>query len=119
MADLNKSPYFSDYDPQRNHHQVIYVAGHPIQARELNNQQAYEHAQRKHFAGHIFKDGSRVSGGNVQAITREYIRFATNDAAGAKFIPSAMPKSAKLIGKSSGVEAIMLNAIDGDDDHNE
>nr|DAY41096.1 MAG TPA: protein of unknown function (DUF4815) [Caudoviricetes sp.] len=115
MADLNKSPYFSDYDPQNNHHQVVYVAGHPIQARELNNQQAYEHAQRKHFAGHIFKDGSRVSGGNVQAITREYIRFATNDAAGAKFVPSAMPKSAKLIGKSSGVEAIMLNAIDGDD----
>lgn len=116
MVDINRSPYFDDFDASKNHKQVLFVAGHPVQARELNNIQSAQHNQMKNFAGHIFKDGSRVSGGTVLAITREYVRLASEDSTGQSYTLSTLPKNAKVVGKSSGVEATILNTIEATSD---
>jgi len=39
-TNLNVAPYFDDFDPESNYHQVLFKPAYPIQARELNNLQS-------------------------------------------------------------------------------
>lgn len=109
MLKINISPYFSDFDASKNHRMVLFVAGHPLQAREVNNIQRIQMQQQKYLAGHIFKDGSRVEGASIANLTREYVRLASLDKSGVKVDLRFVPKSAKLVGESSGVEAVLMS----------
>lgn len=107
---LNRQPYFDDYDPDINVKNVLFVAGHPVQARELNNIQSLNIEQQRNFAGHIFKNGSRVSGASISHIEREYVRLSSVTATGDKINMSVLQKGMKLVGLSSGVEAVLLHS---------
>ena len=37
---LNSSPYYDDFDSEKNFHRVLYKPGFPVQARELTTQQS-------------------------------------------------------------------------------
>lgn len=112
MSEFNKQPYFDDHNPDKNHKKVLFVAGRPVQARELNQIQSIAQDQQKTFAGHIFKDGSRVSGGSVTNLVREYVRLASTSMAGTPIEFNNIQTGMKLVGASSGVEAIVLHKFD-------
>ena len=64
-TDLNISPYYDDFDSERNFYKVLFKPGYPIQARELTTLQSILQDQVKSFGSHIFKEGSVVIPGNI------------------------------------------------------
>lgn len=64
-TNLNVTPYFDDFDDQKNFYKVLFKPGYPIQARELTTLQSILQNQLEKFGSHIFKEGSPVLGGNV------------------------------------------------------
>jgi hypothetical protein len=61
-TNLNVSPYFDDFDANKDYYKVLFKPGYPIQARELNTTQSILQNQVEQFGKNIFKDGSRVNG---------------------------------------------------------
>ncbi len=64
-TDLNISPYYDDFDSEKNFYKVLFKPGYPIQARELTTLQSLLQDQVKSFGSHIFKEGSMVIPGNI------------------------------------------------------
>lgn len=60
--DLNKSPYFDDYDPSKKYTQILAVPGRAEQAREFTQTQTILLDFLKRLSGTLFKEGSVVSG---------------------------------------------------------
>ena len=52
-TDLNISPYYDDFDSERNFYKVLFKPGYPIQARELTTLQSILQDQVKSFGSHI------------------------------------------------------------------
>ena len=73
-TNLNISPYFDDFDKDKNFYRVLYRPGFPIQARELTTMQSILQNQIESMGQHFFKEGAMVIPGqvgydlNVQAV---------------------------------------------------
>jgi len=65
-TNLNVSPYFDDFDSEKNYYKVLFKPGYPVQARELNNLQSISQYQTEQFGKHIFKEGSVVIPGQLR-----------------------------------------------------
>ena len=63
QTNLNVTPYYDDFDADKNFNRVLYKAGYPIQARELTQQQSIIQDQLEQFASRIMNDGDAVNGG--------------------------------------------------------
>ena len=59
-TNLNVSPYFDDFDSEKNYNKVLFKPGTPVQARELTTLQSILQGQIEKFGKHIFKEGSIV-----------------------------------------------------------
>ncbi len=61
-TNLNVSPYFDDFDANKDYYKVLFKPGYPIQARELTTLQSILQNQVEQYGKHIFKEGSVVYG---------------------------------------------------------
>ena len=64
-TNLNVSPYFDDFDIDKNYFKVLFKPGYPVQARELTTLQSILQNQIEQFGSHTFKEGSVVIPGNL------------------------------------------------------
>ena len=64
-TNLNVSPYFDDFDPQKGYKKVLFKPGTPIQSRELTTLQSILQNQIEKFGQHFFKEGSVVIPGQI------------------------------------------------------
>ena len=64
-TNLNVSPYFDDFDKDKNFYRVLFKPGAPVQARELSTLQSILQNQIEQFGTHFFKEGSKVIPGNL------------------------------------------------------
>jgi len=64
-TNLNVSPYFDDFDKDKNFYKVLFKPGSPVQARELTTLQSILQNQVEQFGTHFFKEGSKVIPGNL------------------------------------------------------
>ena len=64
-TNLNVSPYYDDFDKDKNFYKVLFKPGYPVQARELTGLQSILQNQVKSFGSHIFKEGSMVIPGGI------------------------------------------------------
>ena len=64
-TNLNISPYFDDFDAEKNFYKVLFNPGRPIQSRELNTFQSILQNQIESFGSHVFKEGSKVIPGGT------------------------------------------------------
>ena len=64
-TNLNISPYFDDFDKDKNFYRVLFRPGYPIQARELTTMQSILQNQLESVGQHFFKEGSMVIPGQV------------------------------------------------------
>ena len=64
-TNLNASPYFDDFDDQKNYQRVLFKPGLPIQSRELTTLQSILQNQVEKFGRHFFKEGSVVIPGQI------------------------------------------------------
>lgn len=62
---FNTDPYYDDFDDDKNFHHILFKPGVAVQARELNQIQSILQDQVSKFGSHIFKDGTRVAGGEI------------------------------------------------------
>ena len=64
-TNLNASPYFDDFDVDKNYKRVLFKPGTPIQARELTTMQSILQNQVEKFGKHFFKEGEVVIPGSI------------------------------------------------------
>ena len=64
-TNLNVTPYYDDFDKDKNFYRVLFRPGFPIQARELTTMQSVMQNQVENVGSHLFKDGAMVIPGQV------------------------------------------------------
>lgn len=64
----NQTPYYDDFNEDKNFHRLLFQPGRAVQARELTQSQTILQDQIQKFGNHLFKDGSRVSGAEIFSI---------------------------------------------------
>jgi hypothetical protein len=64
-TNLNTSPYFDDFAPEKNYKRVLFKPGTPLQARELTTLQTILQDQIEKFGKSFFREGSIVIPGNI------------------------------------------------------
>lgn len=63
-TDLNISPYFDDFDVEKQFYKILFKPAYAVQARELTQLQTILQNQVEQFGDNIFQDGSIVKGCN-------------------------------------------------------
>ena len=112
-VNLNQSPYFDDFEDNKNFHQVLYKAALPVQARELTQEQSILRNQIKKFGDHVFQNGSKVTGGElVLNLEYEYVKLQAQYNSVDISVATFADKT--IVGSTSGTKALVLNtsAID-------
>ena len=69
-TNFNIAPYYDDFDKTKNFHRILFRPGFAVQARELTQLQTVMQEQVSRFGDHIFKEGSKVFGGDVTLNTQ-------------------------------------------------
>jgi hypothetical protein len=73
---VSTSPYFDDFDPNKNFHRILFKPGKAVQARELTQSQTILQDQISKFASSIFSQNTPVSGGKITTnFTCSYIKL--------------------------------------------
>jgi len=73
---FNVSPYYDDFDPNKNYHKILFKPGQAVQARELTQSQSILQNQVSNFASAIFAQNTPISGGKVTINTKcDYIKL--------------------------------------------
>lgn len=113
QTNLNVSPYYDDFDSNKNYYRVLYKAGFPIQARELTQSQTILQDQLEMFSSRFFKDGDNLVPGEFGlANPADYVRLSaiTQGSRIEEFI------GYQVRGASSGVIAKITHGIPADED---
>jgi hypothetical protein len=120
-TNLNISPYYDDFDSEKNFYKVLYKPGFPVQARELTGTQSILQNQIQSFGNNIFKEGSVVIPGNIaydgqfSAVKLDIENYGIDISL---YIKDFIGK--KITGRISGIEAtlkyIALPGVDAVDD---
>ena len=111
-TNLNVSPYFDDFDPNKDFYKVLFKPGYPIQARELNTLQSILQNQIEQFGNNIFKEGSVVIPGQLSYDRPFYaveIEGTFNGAPISSYFDSIEGKT--LRGSISGVSAKVVYVL--------
>ena len=119
-TNLNKAPYFDDFDPNDNYHKVLFKPGYPVQARELTGLQSILQNQIEKFGQHFFKEGAKVIPGNTTYNQFYYAVELNNTYLGIPldaYVEQLV--GAKITGQTSGVTAIVENVLLSNDSERE
>lgn len=108
---LNTYPYFNDYDESKGFHQIAFVPGRPIQARELTQIQSILQTQIKRMGQHFFKNGTVILPGHTYYDNRVYaVRLNATNAIGVEadsIIPTLIGKT---VSNTTGTKAFVKHA---------
>lgn len=112
QTDFNVDPYYDDYDESKNFHRILFKPGLAVQARELTQLQTILQNQIDRFGEHIFKEGSVVSGNELNYDTRvKFVRIQD------EFLNSAINvvdfKNLNVSGGTTGLTAFVVDVVDG------
>tara|TARA_Y100001938_G_scaffold22933_1_gene29812 strand:+ start:8895 stop:15293 length:6399 start_codon:yes stop_codon:yes gene_type:complete len=81
-TDFNVNPYYDDFDEDKGFLRVLFRPGFAVQGRELTQLQTILQNQVARFGDHMFKDGSKVLGGEVTLDTEvQFLKLSTSDTA--------------------------------------
>jgi hypothetical protein len=119
-TNLNVSPYFDDFDQNKNYYKVLFKPGFPVQARELTTLQSILQDQIEKFGDHIFKEGSVVIPGqinfnayyNAVELNRDFLGIDVSS-----YIKSLV--GLKIRGESSGIIAIIDKVLTSEESERE
>lgn len=111
--DLNVSPYFDDYDENKNFYQILFKPSVAVQVRELNQLQTILQAQVEKFGNNIYKRGTIIDGVNfIYYPNYAYIKIKDALLDGDPATPSAYISNF-IVDPSSNLTAHIINATDG------
>ena len=105
-TNLNQSPYFDDYDQDKQFNRILFKPGFAVQARELTQLQSILQNQIEQFGDNIFKEGSIVKGctfNNLEDL--RYVKLTVP----ASFDPTTY--ESRIVIESPGVDDIEVDYI--------
>ena len=112
-TDLNVSPYYDDFSEASDNYRILFRPGLAVQARELTQMQSYMQAQIARFGQHIFSEGSRVRGCEINYDQNfYYLKLRDRTSAGAN-VNIANFQGSIVEGATSGIVARVLWAANG------
>ena len=115
-TNLNVTPYYDDFDKNKNFYRVLYRPGYPIQARELTTMQSILQHQIENLGSWAFKDGSMVIPGQVGYDLDVKAIMLQESFLGANVEDYRAQLNDKIItGLTSGVKAKVLFSISAGD----
>ena len=68
-TNLNKSPYFADFDPNDDYYKILFKPGVTVQTRELTNLQSTLQNQIETFGKSVYSNTIAVNGGGYKYIS--------------------------------------------------
>ena len=84
QTDLSVSPYFDDYNTNKDYYKVLFRPGVAVQARELNQLQTILQKQIERFGDNIFKRGTIIDGCAITLDNNlQYVKIKDNQNDGA------------------------------------
>ena len=111
-TNLNVTPYYDDFDKNKNFYKVLFRPGFPVQARELTTMQSILQNQVESMGTHFFKDGAMVIPGQVGYDTKVDCIQLQASFLGADVETYRTQLNGKLItGLNTGVKAKVLYSI--------
>lgn len=112
-TDLHASPYFDDYDEDKNYHKILFKPTVAVQARELTQLQSILQNQVERFGDNILQKGTIVKGGNFYDYKNiAYVKLSDNSVNGSPVNVNNFA-GASLRGVNSGVTAIVSTFVSG------
>ena len=111
-TNLNVSPYFDDFDREKDYYKVLFKPGYPVQARELTTLQSILQNQIEKFGTHFFREGSKVIPGQLTYLKDFYCIQVNSEYAGipiSLYLNELVGK--KIRGSTSGVRAEVRKVI--------
>ena len=117
-TNLNVSPYYEDFDANKNFYKILFRPGYSIQTRELTQLQSILQNQVESFGKYAFKQGELVIPGEVGLNTKlDYVKLssvsevAVNDGQDIVYKKYDISQlvGTTLRGLSSGVTATVLD----------
>ncbi len=118
-TNLNQSPYFDDFNENKNFHRILFRPGYAVQARELTQMQTILQNQIERFANEILVDGTIVDGVGLRTDSRlSYVKLRDKDANNrvlllGDFYRGGVVANATVVGVTSGMTARLIDALEG------
>lgn len=111
-TNFNASPYFDDYDSEKNFYRVLFKPSVAVQARELTQLQTILQDQIDKFGKHVFKDGSVIEGCTLNFDNNyQYIKITDTATNGA--ILNVTDYVGKKVVSTANLQALIVNTISG------
>ena len=109
-TNLNVSPYFDDFDKDKNFQNILFRPGYALQAREMSQIQSLLKHKIEKVGDHLFEDGAMVVPGQLSLFVRyTAIRvqnsFAGEDIKLAQYISASDADAVLVTGVTSGITA--------------
>ena len=103
-TNFNVSPYYDDYDETSSYYRILFRPGYAVQARELTQLQTILQKQIERYGQHMFKEGSKVFGGEVSLDTEvKSLKLETQE--GGVNVNAASFVGATIVGANSNARA--------------
>ena len=119
-TNLNQSPYFDDYNEEKNFHRILFRPGYAVQARELTQIQSILQNQIERFGDEFLDNGTIITGCAVDPEKWAFVKLADRDPTtlnpillGSFFDNAAEIENATVTGATTGVTARLLYAVEG------
>ena len=118
-TNLNQSPYFDDFNENKNFHRVLFRPGYAVQARELTQLQTILQNQIERFAGEILVDGTVINGCGLKIDDKlNFVKLRDKDANTrsivlSDFTTAGVVANCVVTGANSGVTADLIAVVDG------
>jgi hypothetical protein len=116
QTDFNVDPYYDDFDETKNFHRLLFKPGLAVQARELTQLQTILQNQIDRFGEHIFKEGSVVSGNELNYDTNIKFVRVQNEFSGSTLDVSDF-KNLNISGGTTGLNAFVFDTVDGSEEN--
>jgi hypothetical protein len=111
-TDLNKVPYYDDFDETNNYYRILFRPATAVQARELTQMQSIQQDQIEKLGGHIFVDGSVIDGCSLSFDTNvNYLKLTDNYQNGAAV--STIDLDGKYLRSTSNLYAYVVTSYEG------
>jgi hypothetical protein len=118
-TNLNVSPYFDDFDREKNYYKVLFKPGYPVQARELTTTQSILQNQIEQLGSNVLKQGSAVTGGQgtfFDSFTGIQIQRVYQGIPVDSYLPNLIGKT--ITGSNSNVSASVRYVLKSTDPEN-
>jgi len=119
-TNLNQSPFFDDFNEEKNFHRILFRPGFAVQARELTQIQSILQNQIERFGDEFLHNGTIIDGCAVDPEKWSFVKLKDRDPTnenpillGSFFDDNAEIEDATITGATTGVTARLLYAVEG------